>query len=328
MTQKYIIFAIIDFTRKYILMNESTIDLITILGPTATGKTSFASNLAYILNAEIISADSRQVYRGMDIGTGKDLEDYNVNNTQIPYHLVDILDAGEKYNVYEYQNDFLKAYQEITNKQKIPVLCGGTGMYIEAVLKGYKLINVPVNEALRESLEEYPLEELAKKLAAMKPLHNTSDVDTKKRAIRAIEIESYYKENPDFDFSYPKINPLIFGIKFERSTVKERITQRLKQRLRDGMIDEVKRLLESGVDPETLIYYGLEYKFITQYLTEEVNYNSMVEKLKTAIHQFSKRQMTWFRKMERAGFKINWISGYSTMDEKIATAMEIIQKNM
>lgn len=302
-------------------------DLITVLGPTATGKTSLAANLAFLLNAEIISADSRQVYRGMDLGTGKDIEDYTVQGAEIPYHLVDIVDAGEKYNVFEYQKDFLKAYQNITKREKLPILCGGTGMYIEAVLKGYKLINVPVNQDLRDELEKYSLEELSNMLHAMKCMHNTTDVDTKKRAIRAIEIEKYYQANDEIDFSYPKINALLLGIKFERSTIKERISERLKQRLRDGMVDEVQNLIDGGVDSETLVYYGLEYKFITQYLTGEYSYNKMVEKLNVAIHQFSKRQATWFRKMERSGFKIHWIDGYATMEEKVQSAMQIIQNH-
>ena len=307
-------------------MNESFNGLITVLGPTATGKTSFASNLAFYLNAEIISADSRQVYKGMDLGTGKDIEDYTVNDTKIPYHLVDIKEAGEKYNVFEFQTDFLKSYNDIVDRGKLAIMCGGSGMYLEAVLKGYKLISVPVNEDLRNELEKYSLDELSEKLSKMKRLHNTSDVDTKKRAIRAIEIEIFSQNNPDFDFSYPKFSSLLLGIKYNRSTVKERITQRLKQRLRDGMIDEVQDLLDKGVSPDVLIYYGLEYKFITQYLQKEFNYNTMVEKLNIAIHQFSKRQMTWFRKMERDGFKIHWIDGHSSMEEKINCAMQLIQK--
>lgn len=305
----------------------NNIDLITVLGPTATGKTSFATNLAKLLQSEIISADSRQVYRGMDLGTGKDLADFNVNGQNIPYHLIDIVDAGYKYNVYEYQNDFLKAYNDVKSRGITPVLCGGTGLYIEAVLKGYKLISVPVNETLRAELEQHSLEELTQKLAAMKDLHNTTEVDTKKRAIRNIEIESYYHDHPEIDFQYPKINPLIFGIKFERQAVKDRITERLKQRLRDGMIDEAQRLLDSGIPAETLVYYGLEYKFMTQYLQKEFSYNTMVKKLNVAIHQFSKRQMTWFRKMERSGFNIHWIDGELSMDDKMAEALKIIQKN-
>lgn len=307
-------------------MNAKSIDLITILGPTATGKTTFAAHLANLLKAEIISADSRQVYRGMDIGTGKDIEDYTVDGKLVPYHLVDIKDAGEKYNVYEYQKDFLESYKEIQNKGALPIVCGGTGMYIEAVLKGYKLISVPVNEELRKSLEAHSLGELTNMLAAFKDLHNKTDVDTKKRAIRAIEIATYYNTNEKIDFSFPTISPLIFGIKMERQLVKDRITERLKQRLREGMIDEVETLIKNGVAKETLIYYGLEYKFICQYLNGEYSYNKMVEKLNIAIHQFSKRQMTWFRKMERNGFNIHWIDGCLPMDKKLSQAMDVINE--
>lgn len=307
-------------------MTAKSIELITILGPTATGKTNFAAHLANLLNAEIISADSRQVYRGMDIGTGKDLADYTIGDKLIPYHLVDIVDAGEKYNVYEYQQDFLNAYYDIKSRNVLPILCGGTGMYIEAVLKGYKLISVPVNEELRESLEKYSLEELSVMLSEFKNQHNKSDADTKKRAIRAIEIATYYRDNEEIDFSFPEINPLIFGVKMERHLVKERITQRLKQRLREGMIDEIESLVKQGVSKETLIYYGLEYKFICQYLNGEFSYNKMVEKLNIAIHQFSKRQMTWFRKMERSGFNINWIDGNLPLDKKLEQAMAIIHQ--
>jgi len=300
-------------------------DLITVLGPTATGKTQFAVQLASITGGEIISADSRQVYRGMDIGTGKDLSDYTINGKSIPYHLIDIVDAGEKYNVFRYQSDFLEVYNKLKSKNVLPVLCGGSGMYIEAVLKGYKLINVPVNEELRMSLEKYSLSELEQKLKQYKNLHNKTDVDTKKRAIRAVEIAEYYKTHPDIDFSFPEIKPLIFGIKFERKTVKERITYRLKERLRQGMIDEVEALQKQGIDTDTLEYYGLEYKFIAKFLKKELSYNQMVEKLNVAIHQFSKRQMTWFRKMERQGFKIYWIDGELPDDKKISTAMGIIK---
>jgi len=304
------------------------IDLITILGPTATGKTSFATQLAKLISAEIISADSRQVYRGMDLGTGKDLEDFVVEGVAIPYHLIDIINAGEKYNVYEYQNDFLKIYEDIQKRETFPILCGGTGLYIEAVLKGYKLINVPINKELRQELEKKTLEELAEELATMKDLHNTSEIDTKKRAIRNIEIETYYKSNPEIDFNYPKIEPLIFGINFERQIVKDRITERLKQRLRNGMIDEAQRLLDSGVSLETLMYYGLEYKFMAMYLKKELSYNQMVKKLNVAIHQFSKRQMTWFRKMERSGFNIHWIDGNLSMEDKLGEAMKVIGKHI
>ncbi|MGE4288109.1 MAG: tRNA (adenosine(37)-N6)-dimethylallyltransferase MiaA [Salinivirgaceae bacterium] len=307
-------------------ITKKTIDLITVLGPTATGKTSFAVHLAHLLNAQIISADSRQVYRGMDLGTGKDLSEYTLNGQQISYHLIDIVNAGTKYNVYEFQNDFLKAYQQIIAENSFPIMCGGSGMYIEAVLKGYRLANVPENEELRKSLETYTLDELTAKLAAMKKLHNTSDIDTKKRAIRAIEIENYYREHPETDFSFPEFNALLLGIKFHRQEIKRRITERLKQRLRDGMIDEVELLIKQGVSPEVLAYYGLEYKFITQYLQQEYSYNTMVERLNIAIHQFAKRQMTWFRRMERSGFKIHWIDGLASMEEKIHVAMSLIQR--
>ncbi len=303
------------------------IDLITILGPTATGKTKFAVNLCKVLDAEIISADSRQVYRDMDIGTGKDIDDYTIDDHKVAYHLVDIIDAGEKYNVFEYQSDFLKVYNNLKKYNKLPVLCGGSGMYIDAVLKGYKLINVPINQKLRDELEPFSLQELKAKLALLKKTHNKSDADTKKRVVRAIEIATYYQNNPDIDFTFPTIKPLIFGIKLERNLVKERITQRLKQRLREGMIDEVESLLKKGIPTETLIYYGLEYKFITRFLNKEMSYNEMVEKLNVAIHRFSKRQMTWFRKMEREGFKINWIDGTLPMDTKITEAMSYIKKN-
>ncbi|PKP09169.1 MAG: tRNA (adenosine(37)-N6)-dimethylallyltransferase MiaA [Bacteroidetes bacterium HGW-Bacteroidetes-4] len=307
-------------------ITKKNIDLITVLGPTASGKTSFAVHLAHLLNAQIISADSRQVYRGMDLGTGKDLSEYTLNGQQIPYHLIDIVDAGTKYNVYEFQNAFLKAYQQIIAENSFPILCGGSGMYIEAVLKSYRLTNVPENEQLRKSLEPCTLDELTAKLAGMKQLHNTSDIDTKKRAIRAIEIESYYKEHSETDLSYPKFNALILGIKLHRQEIKQRITERLKQRLRDGMIDEVEQLIKQGVSPEALSYYGLEYKFIVQYLQQEYSYNTMIEKLNIAIHQFAKRQMTWFRRMERGGLKIHWIDGLASMEEKIHVAMSLIQR--
>ena len=308
-------------------METSKIDLITILGPTATGKTQFAANLGKLLKAEIISADSRQVYRGMDIGTGKDIVDYTVDGFQVPYNLVDIIDAGEKYNVYEYQSDFLKVYNRLNSSNTLPILCGGSGMYIEAVLKGYKLINVPINEDLRSNLETKSLDELEKMLTAFKNTHNKSDVDTKKRAIRAIEIATFYQDNGNIDFSYPTINSLIIGVKLDRQIVKDRITYRLKQRLKEGMIDEVEKLLKSGISADTLVYYGLEYKFITQFLQKELSYNTMVKKLNIAIHQFSKRQMTWFRKMERNGFNINWIDGNLTIEEKLDLTMDLIQKH-
>lgn len=297
-------------------------NLITILGATASGKTGVAVHTANQLNGEIISADSRQVYRGMDIGTGKDLEEYTLNGSPVPYHLIDIVDAGYEYNVFEYQRDFIKAFEEVQSRKKLPVLCGGTGMYIEAVLKGYKLINVPVNEALRASLQEKELPELEAQLKTYKNLHNVTDVDTKKRAIRAIEIEEYYTQHPEIDTSYPEINSLIVGVKYDRESRRRRITQRLKSRLDEGMIAEVEALLKSGIKPEQLIYYGLEYKFLTQHIVGELSYDEMFRKLEIAIHQFSKRQMTWYRKMEKQGSNIHWLDGYMPMEQKIAKIRE------
>lgn len=292
-------------------------NLITILGATASGKTGVATHLAKLLKGEIISADSRQVYRGMDLGTGKDIEEYTIDGHEIPYHLIDIVDAGYEYNVFEYQRDFVKAFEDIQSRNILPIICGGTGMYIEAALKGYKLINVPVNEKLREKLQDKSLEELEEILKTFKSLHNKTDVDTIKRAIRAIEIEEYYNSHPEIDTHYPEINSLIVGVKFDRDSRRRRITERLKSRIDEGMIDEVKNLLDSGLKPEQLVYYGLEYKFLTQHVTGELSKEEMFKALETAIHQFSKRQMTWYRKMERSGFKIHWLDGYLSMDEKM-----------
>lgn len=292
-------------------------NLITILGATASGKTGVATHLAKLLKGEIISADSRQVYRGMDLGTGKDIEEYTIDGHEIPYHLIDIVDAGYEYNVFEYQRDFVKAFEDIQSRNILPIICGGTGMYIEAALKGYKLINVPVNEKLREKLQDKSLEELEEILKTFKSLHNKTDVDTIKRAIRAIEIEEYYTSHPEIDTHYPEINSLIVGVKFDRDSRRRRITERLKSRIDEGMIDEVKNLLDSGLKPEQLVYYGLEYKFLTQHVTGELSKEEMFKALETAIHQFSKRQMTWYRKMERSGFKIHWLDGYLSMDKKM-----------
>jgi tRNA dimethylallyltransferase len=300
-------------------------NLITILGPTATGKTAIAAHLAKELKSEIISADSRQVYRGMDIGTGKDLEEYTIEEVKIPYHLIDIVDAGYEYNIFEYQRDFIKVFDEISERKKTPILCGGSGLYIETVLNGYKLINVPVNESLRTSLIGKTLEELSEMLKNFKNLHNKTDVDTVKRAIRAIEIEEYYLKNPETDFYYPKIKPIIIGIMVERDIRRKRISERLVMRVKGGMIDEVKTLLNQGVKPETLIYYGLEYKFITKFIVGEIGYHEMFSGLETAIHQFAKRQMTWFRHMEKNGFTIHWIDGMLPMDSKIEQIMRIIK---
>ena len=302
-------------------------DLITILGPTASGKTPLAAALADRLGAEIISGDSRQVYRRMDLGTGKDLVDYTVEGHQVPYHLIDIVEPGYKYNVFEYQRDFLKAYQEITAKNKLPILCGGTGMYIESVLKGYRLLPVPENPELRASLEGKSLEELTGILAGYKKLHNSTDVDTAKRAIRAIEIEEYYKEQPPEYREFPSLKSLIIGVDIDRELRREKITRRLKQRLDEGMVEEVRGLLAEGIDPENLIYYGLEYKFLTQYAIGELTFEEMFHQLETAIHQFAKRQMTWFRGMERRGFTIHWLDATLSMEEKIEQITNLINTN-
>ena len=303
------------------------IDLITILGPTASGKTPLAAALADRLGTEIISGDSRQVYRRMDLGTGKDLVDYTVEGRQVPYHLIDIVEPGYKYNVFEYQRDFLKAYQEVTAKNKLPILCGGTGMYIESVLKGYRLLPVPENPELRASLEGKSLEELTGILEGYKKLHNSTDVDTAKRAIRAIEIEEYYKQQPAEYREFPSLKSLIIGVDIDRELRREKITRRLKQRLDEGMVEEVRGLLAEGIDPENLIYYGLEYKFLTQYAIGELTFDEMFHQLETAIHQFAKRQMTWFRGMERRGFTIHWLDATLPMEEKIEHITNLINTN-
>lgn len=301
-------------------------DLITILGPTASGKTSFACRLAYELETEIISGDSRQVYRGMDIGTGKDLDDYIVDGNPVKYHLIDIKDAGYKYNIFEYQHDFHDAYTNIRAKDRLPVLCGGSGLYIESVLKGYNLINVPENKELRKKLESKNLEELTTILASYKDLHNSTDVDTAQRAIRAIEIEEYKKANPTDCNEYPPINSLILGVDVDRELRRERITRRLKTRLKEGMIEEVQGLLDKGISAENLLYYGLEYKFVTQYLIKELSYKEMFSQLEIAIHQFAKRQMTWFRGMEKRGLQIRWIDGTLPDKEKAALVKRLLSE--
>lgn len=302
-------------------------DLIAILGPTASGKTPFAAALASELNTEIISADSRQIYRGMDLGTGKDLADYTVNGRQIPYHLIDIADPGYKYNVFEYQRDFLKAYEAIKQKGCLPVLCGGTGMYLESVLKGYKLMPVPENTELRTRLADKSLDELTAILSQYKTLHNSTDVDTAKRAIRAIEIEEYYAANPVAEREFPQLNSLIIGVDIDRELRREKITRRLKQRLEEGMVDEVRQLLAQGIPAEDLIYYGLEYKYLTLYAIGELSYEEMFSQLEIAIHQFAKRQMTWFRGMERRGFTIHWMDAGLPMEEKIAFVQAKLKGN-
>ncbi|WP_321346781.1 tRNA (adenosine(37)-N6)-dimethylallyltransferase MiaA [uncultured Draconibacterium sp.] len=301
-------------------------NLLTILGPTATGKTGLAAHLAAQLNGEVISADSRQVYRGMDLGTGKDYEDYFVDGIEVPSHLVDIEDAGAHYNVYRFQTDFIEVFNEIQSRNKFPVLCGGSGLYLEAVLRNYRLIEVPPNKELRKELEGKTLEELTEILKELKPeLHNETDVETDRRAIRAIEIEHYYRNNPKEDSEMPEIRSLNVGIDFDREMRRQRITTRLKQRLDEGMLDEVQKLLDSGLTPKQLIYYGLEYKFLTLHLIGELSFDEMFSKLEIAIHQFAKRQMTWFRGMEKRGTKIHWVNGHLPMDEKVHEVLELLK---
>lgn len=295
----------------------SDIDLIAIIGPTASGKTSLATALAYDLDSEIISGDSRQVYRGMDIGTGKDLEDYVVEGRQIPYHLMDIVEPGYKYNVFEYQRDFLKAYEDICRRGKLPILCGGTGMYVESVLKGYRLLPVPENPALRERLSGKSLDELTAILSTYKKLHNSTDVDTVKRAVRAIEIEEYYRQTPVQEREFPHFKSLIIGVSIDRDLRRKKISERLRERLDAGMVEEVRGLLDRGIAPEDLIYYGLEYKYLTLYVTGQMTHAEMVHDLEIAIHQFAKRQMTWFRGMERRGFNIHWIDACLPLTDKL-----------
>ena len=297
-------------------MNGLKFDMATILGPTASGKTELAVNLACKLKGEIISADSRQIYRDMDLGTGKDLAEYRIDDTEIPYHLIDIAEAGYQYNVFEFQRDFLKVYHEIKGKGSFPVMCGGSGMYLEAILKGYRLIQVPINEERRAELQLLSLDALKEILSSYKSIHNTSDIENTKRAIRAIEIEEYCAVHPETDLTFPTINSLIVGIDVDRDLRRRRITARLQQRLAVGMIAEVQKLLDSGLHPDDLIYYGLEYKYITNYLTGQLTYEEMFTGLNIAIHQFAKRQMTWFRKMEREGFKIRWLRGELSTEEK------------
>ena len=313
--------------------------MITILGPTASGKTPVAAHLAAEIGGEIISADSRQVYRRMDIGTGKDLADYIVDGRQIPYHLIDIREPGTKYNLFEYQQDFLDAYEDIRSRGAVPILCGGTGLYIEAVLKGYHLSPVPQNQELRDSLEGKSLAELTEMLTELKAktgsnMHNTTDVDSCQRAIRAIEIETYNLEHPTPRRELPPVDSIIIGLDIDRELRREKITRRLKARLEERqqvgasagmtMVDEVKALLDEGIPADDLIYYGLEYKFVTEYLTGKTTYDEMVTRLEIAIHQFAKRQMTWFRGMERRGFYINWIDATLPMEEKVAKIIQIV----
>lgn len=302
--------------------------MITILGPTASSKTSLAAALAARIDAEIISADSRQVYRGMTIGTGKDLDDYRQGDRLIPYHLIDICEPGTKYNLFQYQQDFHLIYNNIVARGVRPILCGGTGLYIESVLKGYALSPVPQNQALRDELADKSLAELTEMLEDLKRrnhsvMHNQTDVDTAQRAIRAIEIETYNLEHPTDNRTLPPIDSVIIGVDINREERRRKITQRLKQRLEEGMVDEIRQLLDRGIAPENLIYYGLEYKFVTEYVIGKTSYEEMFRQLEIAIHQFAKRQMTWFRGMERRGFTIHWIDALDPMDSKVAQIMDI-----
>jgi tRNA dimethylallyltransferase len=299
-------------------------NLMVILGPTASGKTKLAAHLALKIQGEVISADSRQVYKEMTLGTGKDLADYSIDGTNIHYHLIDIVEPGYKYNVFEYQADFFRCFEAVQKNGKWPIMCGGTGLYIESVLKQYKLINVPINQPLREQLAGQSIDELTALLATFKKLHNTTDTDTIPRAIRAIEIETYYKNHPEIDLHLPEVNPLIIGVNIDRQARRRKITQRLKDRLKEGLIDEVQNLLNKGLSADDLIYYGLEYKYLTLHLTGQLSYEDMFEQLNTAIHRFAKRQMTWFRGMERKGAKIHWMDAFQPIEERVDNIIHLL----
>jgi tRNA dimethylallyltransferase len=303
---------------------DTIYDILVVTGPTASGKTALAAAVALRTGGEIISADSRQVYRGMDLGTGKDYHDYMVDGSQIPFHLIDIVDPGYKYNVFEYQRDFNRVYSDLKRRKIFPVVCGGSGMYADSIISGYKMFEVPPDSGLRVELEKKSMEELKEILLTYKNLHNTTDLDTKKRVIRAIEIEHSSRNKAKQGIEFPKVKALLTGIIFDRDKRRKMITERLKQRLDSGMIDEVKKLIDQGIKTETLIYYGLEYKFITLFLTGKISYSEMVKDLEIAIHQFAKRQMTWFRGMERRGIKIHWIDGMLPMEEKVEKVIELL----
>ncbi len=293
-------------------------NLITILGPTASGKTTLATRLAALIGGEIISADSRQIYKRMDIGTGKDLEDYVIDGVQIPYHIINTIDPGIKYNVFEYMNAFTDSFQKVIENERIPILCGGSGMYLDAVLRGYELNKVPFNEELRELCSKLSFDSLIEKLKSYGPLHNTSDITSDERLIRAIEIAEFQSLNRVSSFDLPKFSSTNFGIMFDRNELRNKITSRLKKRLDEGMIYEVKGLINEGINPDDLVYYGLEYRFVTNYVTGQVSYTQMFKQLNIAIHQFSKRQMTWFRRMEKKGVEIIWIDGNLDLNSKLA----------
>ncbi|MBQ6694003.1 MAG: tRNA (adenosine(37)-N6)-dimethylallyltransferase MiaA [Bacteroidaceae bacterium] len=299
-------------------------DMLAVVGPTACGKTALAVELALAFGGEVLSADSRQVYRGMDIGTGKDLSEYVRGDVNVPVHLVDIAEAGYRYNVFEYQRDFLRAYEGVVQRGNLPVLCGGSGMYVESVLRGYRLIPVPENQELRERLQHKSLEELTAILSTYKILHNNTDTDTVKRAIRAIEIEEYYAAARVEEREFPTIRTLTLGVDVSREVRRERISKRLRARLEEGLIEEVERLLANGLTAEQLIYYGLEYKFVTLYITGALTREEMFQGLETAIHQFAKRQMTWFRGMERRGVNIHWVDISLPLPEIIETIKRLL----
>ena len=315
-------------------------NMITIIGPTASGKTQLASHLAadYIIEgipAEIISGDSRQVYRGMDIGTGKDLQDYHIERDgmviDVPCHLVDICNPGEKYNIFEYQTDFLNVWQNIQERGALPILCGGSGLYVESVIRNYNLSPVPKNDALRQELQSKSMTELTEILMRLKKLnnsdmHNKTDVDSPQRAIRAIEIEQYNSEHTTEDRTFPVIDTVVFGVDIPREFRREKISSRLKNRIDEGMVDEIRRLLSQGVEPDDLIYYGLEYKYVTEYVIGRRSYDDMLSELETRIHQFAKRQMTWFRGMERRGIKIHWIDAMLPMEDKVKKIKELYSR--
>jgi tRNA dimethylallyltransferase len=306
-------------------VNEKTgYDLLVITGPTASGKTSLAANVASNLGGEIISADSRQVYRGMDIGTGKDYSEYFINGRQVPVHLMDIADPGYKYNVFEYQRDFKDVYNDLRRRSVFPVVCGGSGLYIDSIISGYRMLEVPPDSGLRVQLEKKSMEELCNILRSFRSLHNITDIDSKKRVIRAIEIECFNNSRSATNTGFPALRSLVTAVRVERETRRKSITSRLNQRLNAGMIEEVKGLLEKGVSEESMIYYGLEYKYITLYLTGKTSYDDMVKRLETAIHQFAKRQMTWFRGMEKKGTRISWIDGEQPMEKKVEQVLRLL----
>jgi tRNA dimethylallyltransferase len=302
-------------------------DVLVVTGPTASGKTSLAVAVANKVGGEIISADSRQVYRDMNLGTGKDYNDYLINGKRLPCHLIDIADPGYKYNVFEYQKDFIKVYADLRERKVFPVVCGGSGMYADSIITGYKMFEVPPDSGLRIELEKKSIQELKDILSTYKNLHNTTDIDTKKRVIRAIEIEHFNRNRKQKNFGFPKIKSLVVGVHLDRDSRRRRITERLKQRLNEGMVDEVKLLIDRGINKDTLIYYGLEYKFITLYLTGKLTFDEMFRDLEIAIHQFAKRQMTWFRGMERRGIKIHWIDGELPIEDKMKFVLDMLVEN-